>query len=317
MMFEQLNEPFLRVKAVVRKLYIIGLLIFVVWYGFFLYPVIFDHGGFKEPQIPGFVQAKGPEMTHEEKAFIAFQKAQASMASTDLGYTVIEEQYIKGHFHHIGAPVDSDESNVCIRCHAAVPHEKAKSIRAFLNMHAFFIACETCHIQHKPNQPPWTFRWYDKHTGKAVSNPPGLVTTQKERYGNYGTKIAPGSPAADGSFRFINAEPEKAFVVDYLKKKDQLSSTEQSQMKRVIHRLVEEKPLLCDSCHTIQKEPYLPLAELGYPPRRLKEITGTEVVGLIQKYRDFFIPQFLAPGVGRSERAPEVPAAAAAAKPKT
>lgn len=302
MMFEQLKPILDGLREPIRKLYIVGLLIFVVWYGFFLYPVIFDHGGFKEPQVPGADLKKFEELSAEEKAFARFVKEQDATATTDLGYVVIKEQYIRGHFHRIGMTVESDETSVCVRCHGAVPHDKVKSIRAFLNMHAFYLACETCHIRHKESEAPWSFRWYDKHNGQIIDNPPGLVSLEKEKYGNYGAKIAPGTATADGGFRLINGEKERAFVVDYLEKKDQLSSMQQSKMKQVIHRLVDEKPLICDDCHTVEGTPYLPFAELGYPPRRLRDVTSTEVVGMIKKYSQFYLPKLLAPGQTRENQ---------------
>lgn len=301
---------FERLKFLVGRVYIVVLMAFTVWYGFFLYPVIFGHDEREaETEAVFGTTLKKPEaMTQEETAFRKFMKEQKAVATTDLGYTVVKEQYVKGHFHHIGMTVESDETNVCVRCHGAIPHDKSKAIRGFLNMHAFYLACETCHIHDRPELGTLAFRWYDKKDGRIVANPPGLVATEKEKYGNYGTKVAPGVPAGDGAFRLINGEKERAFVVNYLRSKDEISSTEQSKMKKVIHRMVNDKPLLCESCH-VDGDSYLPMAELGYPPRRIAEIKSTAVIGLIKKYRDFYIPKFLLPGQGWDERrrAPKSP----------
>lgn len=294
---------FIRFKKLLGKIYAIALIVFAVWYGNFIYPIIFSHADHDkapatEQKVFGATVKKSETATFEETALQKIMTEQMATATTDLGYTVVKEQYVKGHFHHIGMTVESDESNVCVRCHGAVPHDKSKTIRAFLNMHAFFIACETCHIKQKPDQGPWAFRWYDKVHGKVVANPPGLVTTEIEKYGNYGTKIAPGMLASDGSFRFLNDDGERSFVNEYLKNKEGLSSTAQSKMKKVIHRMVDEKPLLCEGCHTASQATYIPFAELGYPPRRIQQLTNTEVVGMVQKYREFYIPKFLLPGTG-------------------
>jgi hypothetical protein len=293
---------FSQLKKLIGKIYAIVLIVFAVWYGNFIYPIIFSHADHHEEpaqqQVFGTTVTKTEGASFEEKALQKVMTEQKSLATTDLGYTVVKEQYVKGHFHHIGMTVEKDETSVCARCHGAVPHNKSKAIRAFLNMHAFFVACETCHIKQKPDQGPWAFRWYDKNTGKVTANPPGLVATEKEKYGNYGTKFAPGTLGTDGSFRFLNGDRERAFVTDYLKNKDGLNFTDQSKMKKVIHRLVDEKPLLCDGCHTSLQTPYIPFAELGYPPRRIQQLTNTEVVGMLQKYREFYIPTFLLPGTG-------------------
>lgn len=297
-----------RIKQILGKLYVIALMVFTVWYGFFIYPVIFSHGQHhkeadEKTTVFGMTTRKPEAMIMEEKALKRVISEQKAEATTDLGYKVIKEQYVKGHFHHIGMTVEPDETNVCVRCHGAIPHDKSKEVRGFLNMHAFFLACETCHIQPKQDQgqESWEFRWYAKKDGTITLNPPGLVGTDKEKYGNYGAKIAPGASDANIGFRLINGEKELAFVADYIRNKEKLSSIEQSKMKKVIHRMVDEKPMLCEGCHTTTQKPYLPFAELGYPPRRIRDLTSTEVVGMVNKYRDFYIPKFLLPGEGWDE----------------
>lgn len=284
-----------RLKQLIGKLYVIALMAYAIWFGYFIYPLIFAHGGHEEAaQHSISTDLKMPgALTAEEKALHKIRAEQKATETTDLGYVVLKEQYVKGHFHHIGMTVETDETNVCIKCHGAIPHNKAKTIRAFLNMHAFYIACETCHINTmaKPAQAPWTFRWYDKKTGQVVANPPALVSPDLEKYGNYGTKIAPGTQADNGTFRFINGEEERVFLERYLKTKDAMDSTEQARMKRVMHNKVSEKPLLCEDCHNMEKS-YLPFAELGYPPRRIDRLENTAVVGMINKYRDFYLPRF-------------------------
>lgn len=285
------------IKKLIRTLYILFLMGFVVWYGKFIYPIVFDEFG---PDKPKVVAAADPNMTEEERMFQKFLAEQQQTATTDLGYQVIKEQYVKGHFHHIGMVVEPDTQNVCIKCHGTVPHDKAKSIRAFLNMHAFYLSCETCHIQEKEGIPELVYRWYDKASGRIIDNPPQLLATDREMYGNYGAKVAPGT-LVDGEFRFINGEKERDFADEYLRKKDLLDTTQQSKMKKVIHRLVDEKPLLCEACHTEDK-PFLDYAALGYAPRRISDLVSTEVVGMIEKYKKFYIPKFLLPGESGTER---------------
>ncbi len=295
------------IKIVIGKLYILVLMAFTIWYGFFLYPVIFGHSADHDIEVLVSEEQHGGSFldeaqSEEESMFDAALREQGSTATTNLGYMVIEEQYVQGHFHHVGMKVESDDTNLCLRCHGAVPHDKAKSIRAFLNMHAFYVACETCHIHPKEGASEWVFRWYDKETGNIIANPPGLTSLDKAMYGNYGAKIAPGFLKSDGGFRFLNGTKERAFVTKYLKEKDILSSTQQSKLKKIIHRNINEKPLLCDSCHTSDKDKaYLPFVQLGYPKRRMYDLTSTEVVGMIEKYQDFYMPKFLLPGEGWHE----------------
>ena len=284
------------VKRLVRITYILFLMAFTVWYGYFLYPIIFGHdeentsAEVEEHDVDAFF---GQGTTEEEKEFLKSLKQQQSVETTDLGYMVVEEQYVKGHFHHVGMKVETDNYSVCIRCHGAVPHDRAKTIRAFLNMHAFYLACETCHVRPAQDEQPWVFRWYDKSSGKVIANPPGLNTIDEAMYGNYSAKVAPGQLKSDGEFRFLNGAKELEFVERYLDEEKRLNDTQKSKMKKIIHRKVNEKPLLCDGCHTAEGAPYLPFVTLGYPNRRMYELTSTEVVGMVKKYQEFYIPNIL------------------------
>ncbi len=296
------------IKTIITKVYIVFLMCFTVWYGFFLYPIIWGHGG-ADHDVESAISADAGadaeiaallnEADMQEAQFASALKEQTSTATTNLGYMVVEEEYVQGHFHHVGMTVEPDDTSLCIRCHGAIPHDKAKAIRAFLNMHAFYVACETCHIMPKKGANSWAFRWYNKKSGKPISNPPGLTTNDKSMYGNYGAKIAPGRISNSGQFMFLNDEKERAFVEKYLQEKDRLGSTQQSKMKKVIHRRIDEKPLMCDRCHN-EEAPYLPFDTLGYPKRRKQDLVGTEVAGMVAKYQDFYMPKFLLPGTGWS-----------------
>jgi hypothetical protein len=291
---------FTAVQKIVRTLYIIALMGFTLWYGYFLYPIIFGHSEDEkemdvvDSEIETFF---GEGTTEEEREFLKSLKQQQSTSTTDLGYMVIEEQYVKGHFHHVGMKVETDNNSICTRCHGAVPHDRAKTIRAFLNMHAFYMACETCHVRPDDiDEPRHEFRWYNKETGMVMANPAGLNTLDESMYGNYAAKISPGKLDQNGTFHFLNGPKELSFVERYLKEENVLNDTQKSKMKKVIHRNVNEDPLICDGCHTISKEPYLPFTSLGYPQRRLHELTSTEVVGMIKKYQQFYIPNLLKGG---------------------
>ena len=66
-------------------------------------------------------------------------------------------------------------------------------------------------------------------------------------------------------------------------------------MKNIIHRKVSKDTVQCKQCHR-QENGYLPFAELGYPPTRLRELTNVAVVNIILKYNKFYIPTVLEPG---------------------
>lgn len=295
-------------KKVVFKGYVIFLMAFTVWYGYFMYPLIFGFEG-KEKAAES-LKEMGDAGTEHEKMFVKLIAEQTQTSVTDLGYRVIDQPYIEGRFHNIGFPIQQDKASMCVHCHGNVPHDSSKEVRSFLNMHAFYLACETCHIQPKEANKSWSFRWYDKDDGLIVSNPQALIEIEDSfkaadssrnypTYGNYGAKIVPGIMDTD-TFKLLYSSKERSFAERYILEQDNLKPEQKSQMKRVIHKKVNKTPLQCDGCHQ-SKEPYIPFAELGYPPRRVNELTNTAVVGMIKKYKEFYIPSFLSPGQGQKK----------------
>jgi hypothetical protein len=289
-------------KTLIFKGYVILLMVFTVWYGYFMYPLVFGFEGKEQAEVS--LKEMGHAGTEEEILFVNLISSQGITKKTDLGYRVIEQPYIEGRFHHIGFEIQQDKASNCVRCHGNVPHDKSKEVRSFLNMHAFYTACETCHVRPEKSDAEVVFRWYDKETGELTVNPSVLVEieqayahpeeTSYPTYGNYGAKIAPGV-IEDDMFSFLRSEKDNVFIERYIKEQDLLSQQQKSQMKKVIHKEINKKPIECNQCHQ-EKDPYIPFAKLGYPPRRVDELTNTSVVGMIDKYKEFYIPNFLTPG---------------------
>ena len=291
------------IKKIIFKSYVIGLMIFTVWYGHFMYPLIFGFEGKEDAAVS--LKEMGHAGTKEEEMFVQLIAEQKQRKKTDLGYRVIDQPYIEGRFHHIGFNIQKDKGSICVHCHGNVPHDKSREIRSFLNMHTFYLACETCHSLPEKSADAWVFTWYDKDTGKIAGNPQALAqiedmfvreNTKKKypTYGNYGVKIAPAFNDS-GEIKLLHGEKEMAFADRYQKEQERLTPEKKSQMKRVIHRKVSKEPAQCKQCHQ-EKDYYIPFAELGYPPTRTRELTNVAAVGMIQKYNNFYLPNLLKPG---------------------
>jgi len=256
-------------------------MIFTVWYGYFMFPLVFGFEGKEQAEVS--LKKMGETVSDKERMFSNMISEKGKTSHINLDYRVIDQPYIEGRFHHIGFEMEQDNASNCVMCHGNVPHDKSKEVRSFLNMHAFYIACETCHIRPQNDDTKVVFRWYDKKTGDRVDNPVALVDIEKSyahiesasypTYGNYGAKIAPGTIEGD-RFKFLHDADDKVFVERYLKDEKLLSQKQKSQMKKLIHAGINKKPIECDQCHQ-EKSPYVPFAELGYPPRRVDELTNT------------------------------------------
>ncbi|MEN8179782.1 MAG: hypothetical protein ABFS39_14365 [Pseudomonadota bacterium] len=290
-------------KQLVFKAYVIFLMAFTVWYGTFMYPLIFGFEGKEEAEAS--LKDLGQAGTEEERLFVNLIASKGETKKTDLGYRVIEQPYIAGRFHHIGFEIEEDKASTCVSCHGNVPHNKSKEVRSFLNMHAFYTACQTCHIRAESDMQRLAFRWSEKESGQQVVNPRALVEIEDmyaigdesyyPTYGDYGAKIAPGE-VKENTFIFLKGSDEKAKAVmdRYIAQEKTLTTQQKSQMNEFLHKRITKEPIMCDECHN-RTEPYIPFAELGYPPRRVAELADSSVVGMIEKYKEFFIPDFIAP----------------------
>ena len=285
------------IKKLALRAYVLLLMAVTVWYGFFMYPLIF---GFEDKEgAAASLRELGLAGTEGEKLFVGLIADHSQQRRTDLGDRVIEQPYIQGHFHHIGFPIQQDKTSVCVGCHGSLPHHHTREVRSFLNMHAFFLACETCHIQLAGGFPRWSFRWYDKETGESVVTPPalleiedihrqGLERVKYPTYGNYGAKIAPDT-GDRGPSSTIYAAESVALARRYIEGNADFSQEQRSQLELIFHRMLSKQAVQCQQCHR-QSEPYLPFAELGYPPRRIEDLTHAAVVGMVEKYQKFFLP---------------------------
>ncbi len=206
-----------------------------------------------------------------------------------LGYRILEEVRIKGHFHHIGFDIGPDKRSYCINCHGDMPHDAVKELRAFLNMHAFFVGCETCHVRLDGQEKTGIFKWYDRKTGDIVASP-----VKKSSPGSFKAKIIPFEKI-NGTIQRVDSQDRIDFALEYRSREESLTEAQKSRAKKLLHKIVAKQPYICEDCHQTEN-PILPFDAIGYPKERIDSITSTEVVGMIKNYTKFYMPNMLHPG---------------------
>ena len=155
-----------------------------------------------------------------------------------LGYRILEETRIKGHFHHIGFDIGPDKRSYCIQCHGDIPHDNVKELRAFLNMHAFFIGCEPCHVKLEESAKTGIFKWYDRKTGDIVASP---VT--KSSPGSFKAKIIPFEKY-NGTIQRVDSQERIDFALEYRSREKLLTEAQKSRAKKIIHKIVSKQPYI-------------------------------------------------------------------------
>ena len=207
-----------------------------------------------------------------------------------LGYRILDEVRLKDHFHHIDFDFKPDKRSYCIACHGDMPHGKVKELRAFGNMHASYIACQTCHVRLEGDAKTGVFKWYHRVTGEIVSSP----VKEGAFPGAYESKIIPFA-RLNGKLQRIDTQEKIDFAKEYSEKEKTLTDLQKSKAKKIIHKIVSKKPYMCEDCHQVEA-PVLPFEDLGYPKRRIDAFVSTEVVGMIRNYTKFYMPKLLHPG---------------------
>ena len=189
----------------------------------------------------------------------------------------------KQHFHNLDETVfkTANSPSVCMKCHGSYPHSKSKKIRAFLNAHAYFMACEVCHLEDKKRNFA-SFKWLDDKTGKVMNFYPTKLKA----------KIIPVE-VVNGSIQRLDESSDREFVDKYLALRDSLDADQEAAAKVRMHKNVSDTSITCNECHTSENIPYIPYDELYYSQQRIDDLAGTNIVGMINKYKRFYIPNLL------------------------
>ncbi len=280
-------------KNFLSKAYILVFMGFVVFYMYIIWNVTFGH------MVEEYHYRKNTKEIAENKAADQKETTESSFKEAILesdervkhylGYRVLEEKRIEGHFHHIDFDIVPDKRLYCIKCHGDMPHDKVKELRAFWNMHASFIACQTCHVSQETLGNTGLFKWYNRTSGEIAPSP-----VSEGRPGAYMAKIVPFEKI-DGKLQRTDTIERMQFAEEFHAKEDTLTELQKSKATKIIHNVVSKTPYVCDDCHRIEK-PLLPFEELGYTKERIDSFESTEVVGMIKNYTKFYMPQMLSPG---------------------
>jgi len=286
-------------KKILSKAYIVALMALTVAFAVMIWNLTFAHlvEEYEQRHQPQAAAAK-TETAQTDTGKAAFKKAIIDSEETVkhyLGYRVLEEKRLKGHFHHIDINIEPDQRNYCISCHGDIPHDKYKDLRAFGNMHAAFIGCQTCHVRLEGEHKTGVFKWYDRTSGEIVDSP----VRQGQVFGNYNAKIIPFERVG-GNLQRIDSQEKIDFALEYSKREKTLSEVQKSKAKKIIHQQVSKTPYICEGCHQVEA-PLLPFEDLGYSKQRIETFISTEVIGMIKKYTQFYLPHILEPGFGYRE----------------
>ncbi len=203
------------------------------------------------------------------------------------------------HFHHelkVDLP-NLGRKPVCFYCHGDYPHSKERMVRTLLNMHTQFVGCMTCHTDpRRIEEGSLRFSWLN-YSGIPVEGPPygtaldpdsGFLVETDDYYSKI--VVYQGSVAEENLLEIPETRPEAR---EFLEVRARLSDRDREAVKKAFHRLVSPKGRFCTRCHTHEEESYLPFRELGFSNQRVADLTNLNIIGIVQKYRRFYMPNLL------------------------
>jgi len=212
----------------------------------------------------------------------------------DVFRTILQQNELvaREHFHMVDAYITQPEPNppLCLMCHGTYPHSKEMKVRSIVNFHTGFIACAVCHARKKPGDNRIEFAWIDRKTGEIAAEAQG-------QYGKYTAKIFPIQITAEGHKKIYEPVDDQT-ARQFLLTKDKYSPDQVAQAKIKMHEHISPEPVFCSDCH--KKDGYLDYAKLGFPMKRINHLNSSEVVGMIEKYKTFYLPSAIDFGIENS-----------------
>jgi hypothetical protein len=224
------------------------------------------------------------------------------------------------HFHNLPKvdPLTLGKRPICYTCHSEYPHAKKPMIRTLLNMHTQFIGCMTCHTDdRKVSESTVTLRWLNYSGIDVKGKPFGTDVDPKTGFlletDDYYSKIVPYT-TLNGREALLEITEDAPEAQEFIKLRNQLSDQDMGAIKKAFHSQVNPIGRFCTRCHASEKDSYVPFRALGFSDKRISALTNVNIVGITQKYKEFYIPTIFLDdanksrqGVlfGQSEKAPE------------
>jgi hypothetical protein len=196
------------------------------------------------------------------------------------------------HFHHfVDVPaLPEAQRPTCYICHSNLPHSKTKKIRAMLNMHSNYLACETCHLK-KVEGRTVVYKWsspVEKRPqgpffGTAYDPETGELGISHDRY----AKITPFYEQ-EGGLTAIAHQQDAPMARDYVGIRDQLTPEQREGVTKRFHVDILDKGQACQTCHATGG--LLDFKALGFSAKRTIDIEQLNIKGIITKYDAFYLP---------------------------
>ncbi len=185
------------------------------------------------------------------------------------------------HFHNYDAVVLAGikTGSSCLHCHGDYPHSKDQKVRSLLNAHAWFIACETCHLEMEDGVEV-KYLWFDNKSGAELTKLTG-------KNGDYGAAIVPVTYEFWAAKR-LDAPRDEDFIHEYLQSEERLSDDQKKEAMKRVHNMLTKTPVYCDQCHV--ENGMLDFTELLYSTQSAQYLESIDMGAMARTYKEFHFP---------------------------
>lgn len=191
----------------------------------------------------------------------------------------VTPEWDRFHLEVPDAALPMSNPPICDSCHSSHPHHESERLRAYLNMHNTFLACETCHHRPAPGEAI-TYAWVDDETDEAVPRPPGAN-------GVHGAHIYPFEQTGSGAVR-LGARLNEPEWMRFNERIATATGQEFSSLTESAHFELQGDPLTCGECHG--PEGALDREVLGYTPSEIDRLANLEMARLLESNVEFHLP---------------------------
>lgn len=212
------------------------------------------------------------------------------------------------HFHNLPKedPLTLGKRPICYTCHSEYPHAKKPMIRTLLNMHTQFVGCMTCHTDDsKVAESTMTLRWLNYSGIEVKGKPFGVDNDPATGFlldtDDYYSKIV-AYTNLNGREALLEITEDAPEAQEFIKLRGQLSDQDMGSIKKAFHSQVSPVGRFCTRCHTSENESFIPFRALGFSDRRITALTNVNIVGIVQKYREFYIPTIFLDDASKSRQ---------------
>lgn len=202
------------------------------------------------------------------------------------------------HFHNPANTLALEgKKSVCYYCHGDFPHFQKRMIRTLLNMHTQFIGCMTCHADpDKADEKLITLKWLNFSGIKVEGGNFGIDYDEKTGYlvetDDFFSKIV-AYLNSNGTEQLLEITEDDPIAIDFVKVQSKLQGQNREAVKKSLHRMVRPKGRFCTRCHTQREKSFVPFKDLGFSENRIDDLTNMNIIGLVEKYKEFYMPNLM------------------------